>query len=93
MEGELVIFQFPGLLCREKGECDYIWVKIKFHSHVLPTHIGVFYFASNTNTDIYTDLCDVITSHIHGLEMREELLILKDFNSPTFLTSPNYNAN
>lgn len=71
----------------EETECDYVWVKTKFHQHGPYTHIGVFYFVPNTNAETYTHVCDVITSHIHSMEINEELLILGDFNLPTFQIS------
>ena len=53
-------------------------------------HISLFYFPPNTPSEVYMQVCDIITAYVGGLPNSVEVLLLGDFNIPEFKTDNIY---
>ena len=65
-------------------DCDYICVQVKIPGSMRKMLIAVFYFTPNTTTSTYAHVCDMLTIHISQIQELVDILILGDFNIPSF---------
>ena len=66
-------------------DCD-IGVIIRMPNKNRTLHVFVFYFQPNTSLGSYTRVCDILTIYFSNLSNTDDVLLLGDFNLPTFKT-------